>query len=73
MLKVDIHMNAGTIWMLLSEKGMLPIKEIAKITGYTEHLVLLALGWLFKENKISFFDQDGTFYADVTYSVEYYY
>lgn len=65
MLKNDIGINAGAIWTLLSEKGKLSLKEIIELTNFKEYYILLALGWLSRENKISFSDKNGVLYIEI--------
>lgn len=55
MNKTDIGINAGIIWRLLNAKGTLSFKEIEEYTQFEETYVMLALGWLARENKIDFF------------------
>lgn len=59
MLKNDIGINAGTIWVLLEKHGRLSIREIGELTGYKEMLIVLSLGWLARENKITFLETEG--------------
>ncbi|WP_108822327.1 winged helix-turn-helix domain-containing protein [Dysgonomonas sp. Marseille-P4361] len=59
MITRDIRINANAIWNLLSEKGSITIREISELTNFKESLILLALGWLSRENKITFSDRDG--------------
>jgi len=66
MLKNDIGINAGTIWQMLSEKGSLSIKEIEEMTGYNDSMMLFALGWLAKENKIYFLHRKGSLYIELS-------
>lgn len=54
MLNKDIGINADTIWNLLSQKGCMTIREIGELTHFKDILIILALGWLSKENKITF-------------------
>ena len=65
MLKSDIGINAGAIWLLLSDKGKLSLNEIIEFTNYKEYYILLALGWLSRENKISFSDKKGVLYVEL--------
>lgn len=65
MIKNDIGINAGTIWNLLSEKGELSINEIVELTKYRESYILLALGWLARENKVQFFDKNGSLFVSL--------
>lgn len=44
---------AGLIWQALSENGQVGIKELKKVTkAKTEKEILIALGWLLREDKI---------------------
>ncbi|NDV93337.1 hypothetical protein D0T84_00185 [Dysgonomonas sp. 521] len=65
MLKKDIGINAGAIWRYLSEKGRLSIKEIEELTNYKDSFILLALGWLSRENKIKFSNDNDNLYVEL--------
>lgn len=65
MLKNDIGINAGAIWMILSEKGKLSINELIEYTNYKEYYILLSLGWLARENKIHFSEENGVLYIEL--------
>ena len=54
MIKSDIGVNAGIVWHLLSEKGSLTINKISELIEFEKHELMLALGWLSRENKIDF-------------------
>ena len=54
MIKFDIGVNSGIIWNLLSEKGALTINALEELTGFEKQELMLALGWLSRENKINF-------------------
>ena len=45
---------AGDIWKLLSEQGPIPFRELAKSLDEDRDLVAMAVGWLGRENKLSF-------------------
>jgi len=49
-----IGTNAGIIWNLLSKGGKMNIDKIARVSGLTEKEILIAIGWLSRENKIEF-------------------
>ncbi|MBK5721848.1 winged helix-turn-helix domain-containing protein [Dysgonomonas sp. Marseille-P4677] len=68
-LKHDITINAGTIWRIVSEKRRLSVKEILEMTGYKEAMMLFALGWLVKEDKVELSDNEGTLYVNLTSSL----
>lgn len=74
MLKKDVGNKAGTIWALLSTKGQLSIREIGELTNYKDTYIFLILGWLLREDKISFLDRNGVLYAQLNSTfVEKYY
>ncbi len=55
--------NAGAIWNALQEGG-LNLKGLKKATKLKNEDLYLALGWLARENKLVFCEQDGeTFIA----------
>lgn len=45
---------AGDIWRLLAEQGPIPFRELANSLGEDRDLVAMAVGWLGRENKLSF-------------------
>lgn len=59
MYRNNIGINAGVIWHLLSEKGGLTIRQIGELTSHKELFIILSLGWLAKENKIVFKEENG--------------
>ncbi len=74
MLKKDIGIDAGTIWRHLSEKGILSVRQIGELTNYRDGLILMALGWLARENKIYFLEKNDALYVElVSSSPEMYY
>jgi hypothetical protein len=52
MWKERIGEDAGTLWRLLSEQGPLSLLRLKKLTLLDEQRVLLALGWLAREDKV---------------------
>lgn len=65
MLKGDIGINAGVIWHLLCDKGALSIRQIGEFTDYKEIMIILAVGWLARENKIRFFMENEQIYIEL--------
>lgn len=65
MLKKDIKDNAGIIWHLLSQKGILSIRQIEEYTGYKEIMIVLSLGWLSKENKVNFVERNDNIHIEL--------
>jgi len=53
-MKHNIGVNAGIIWHLLLEKGTLTIEKLEKLIEFERHELMMALGWLMRENKIDF-------------------
>ena len=52
-MKDRIGEIAGEVWRLLDKKGPMPVKTICRsVNGATESQVLMALGWLARENQI---------------------
>ncbi len=49
---------AGTVWSVLDSKGPMTVKEIKKATKLREKDIFTAIGWLARENKISFSESD---------------
>lgn len=54
----DIKINANAIWNLLSQRECVTVREIAELTNFKETAIVLALGWLAKENKITLIETD---------------
>ena len=50
--------NAGKIWHVLNKHGTLTPTQLMKKTGLTREDLYTALGWLAKENKIIFDDNN---------------
>jgi len=43
---------AGTVWQTLSVKGTQSVAALVKETGEKKDTVLMALGWLLREDKL---------------------
>jgi predicted HTH transcriptional regulator len=46
--------NAGNIWKTLKEKGQMSSSALKKTTRLSEKDINMGLGWLARENKLSF-------------------
>ena len=57
--KVQIGENAGIIWRKLENKGNLTFEELQTETGLDLTDVFSAIGWLAREDKISFNKESG--------------
>ena len=74
MLKSDIGINAGVIWQLLSNESELSIRQIGELTGYNDKNIYMALGWLSRENKVSFIYKNEILYLGLNnFTSEMYY
>ncbi|WP_242052474.1 winged helix-turn-helix domain-containing protein [Dysgonomonas sp. GY75] len=58
MLKEAISIDAKYIQELLSSGRGLAIEELVEITGYRNDYICLVLGWLSKEDIISYWETD---------------
>ena len=58
MIKEKIGINAGKIWQFLDKNGESSISEIKKSLLLKGSEVRMALGWLARENKIFFYNED---------------
>jgi hypothetical protein len=50
---MSIGETAGAIWRILSENGPVTITKMIKVVDEPRDAVMLALGWLAREDKIS--------------------
>jgi len=58
MIKNVIGENAGKVWKVLNENMESNIEELKKKTKLKNDEIYLALGWLSRENKIIFFEEN---------------
>ena len=58
MIKTQIGINAGKVWQFLDQNGESSISEIRKALSMKNMDVRMALGWLARENKIFFFEEE---------------
>ena len=54
MLNEKFGISAGLVWNLLNEEGKLNVKDVKKATKLTEKDMYAAFGWLAREEKIRF-------------------
>jgi hypothetical protein len=59
MIKQTIGENAGLIWRHLNENGEMQLVELQQISGIDEADFNRSLGWLARENKVGFYEEDG--------------
>ena len=60
-----IGINAGKVWRILNEKGELSMFELCREIGLTFEEVAVAIGWLARENKISFREKDNMLFVKI--------
>ena len=59
MKKEEIGTLAGIVWRALNEKGSLSFDDLQRETRLDTEAVCTAIGWLARENKIYFDEQNG--------------
>ena len=67
MLKTEIGNNAGKIWQFLDTNGEKSFSEIEKALSIKKADILLALGWLARENKIFFVEEKKSILVTLIY------
>lgn len=60
-----IGLNAWKVWRILNEKGELSMFELCRELGLTFEEVAVAIGWLARENKISFREKDNMLFVKI--------
>ncbi|WP_265348010.1 winged helix-turn-helix domain-containing protein [Candidatus Azobacteroides pseudotrichonymphae] len=63
--EVEIGSNAGRVWSLLNEEGTKSVKEIIKRTKFSELEIYLSVGWLAREGKLNFEEQNNEMYLSL--------
>ena len=58
MLKQTIGENAGQIWQLLNQNGAMQLTELLQVSKIEETDLNLSLGWLAREGKIAFYEEE---------------
>lgn len=51
-METEIGNAAGTIWRILADKGPMPPAQLKREAGLTDQFVLMAVGWLAREDKV---------------------
>lgn len=54
MMNEKIGAHAGLVWGALTERGFKSLKELKKTTKLTEKDLYAAIGWLAREGKLTF-------------------
>jgi hypothetical protein len=64
-MKEKIGTDAGRIWNALAEQGIKSVKELKKLAKLTDKEVYAAIGWLAREEKLIFNQQDDDLYLSL--------
>ncbi|HNZ85866.1 MAG: winged helix-turn-helix domain-containing protein [Paludibacteraceae bacterium] len=65
-MKHVVGTNAGVVWGALAEaNGTLEFKELKKLTKLKEKDLYLAFGWLLKEGKLVFREEEKDLYISL--------
>ena len=65
-MKHVVGTNAGVVWGALAEaNGTLEFKELKKLTKLKEKNLYLAFGWLLKEGKLVFREEEKDLYISL--------
>ncbi len=65
-MKHVVGTNAGVVWGALAEaNGTLEFKELKKLTKLKEKELYLAFGWLLKEGKLVFREEEKDLYISL--------
>jgi glycine/D-amino acid oxidase-like deaminating enzyme len=57
---LQIGDTAGTVWRLLTENGPMTMAKLVKAAGEPRDLVMQALGWLAREDKLAIEEEGRT-------------
>lgn len=72
-MKYEIGKNAGVIWQTIAARnGRVTFDELLNVTKLTMSQVLLSLGWLEREDKVSLHGENGTIEAVTLYQEKYF-
>ena len=72
-MRHEIGKNAGIIWQTIAARnGRITFEELLKVTDLTESQLLLSLGWLEREDKVSLHGDNGSIEAVTLYQEMYY-
>lgn len=64
-MKEKIGADAGRIWNVLDENGTKTVKELKKLTKLTDKDIYAAIGWLAREEKLIFDEQETDLYLSL--------
>lgn len=61
-MKEKIGNDAGKIWKTLDEQGPKGVKELKKLAKMTDKDIYAAIGWLAREEKLTFEQKEDDLY-----------
>jgi len=64
-MKEKIGNDAGNIWKVLDMQGTKSIKELKKATKLTDKEIYAAIGWLAREEKLSFKEEEADLFISL--------
>jgi len=65
-MKEKIGSDAGLVWKVLDAQGMKSVKELKKSTKLVDKEIYAAIGWLAREEKLVFDQEDDDLYLSLT-------
>ena len=65
-MKEKIGSDAGLIWSVLAEKGTKKVKDLKRLTKLTDKEIYAAMGWLAREEKLIFDQQEEDIYLSLS-------
>lgn len=72
-MRHEIGKNDGIVWQTIAARnGRITFEELLKVTDLTESQLLLSLGWLEREDKVSLHGDNGNIEAVTLYQEMYY-
>jgi len=64
-MKEKIGNDAGLIWKMLDAQGIKSLKELKKAAKFTDKEIYAAIGWLAREEKLIFHQEDDDWYISL--------
>ena len=64
-MKEKIGSDAGCVWQVLDAQGTKSVKELKKATKLTEKEIYAAIGWLAREEKLAFHEDENDLFISL--------
>lgn len=64
-MKEKIGNDAGLIWKMLDAQGIKSLKELKKAAKLTDKEIYAAIGWLAREEKLIFHQEEDDWYISL--------